>query len=314
MLLFKAEFEELANAVDKNFEAIKTAFRDLRTDKFVIFWQRVLSVSNHMNRNNASKDAKGFPLSNLLLLKDVKSTVDPSITLLTTVIDLIEQKEPEVLEIDKMAPDFGSAALAATTLMQQIPGLIAKLMPLEKEIKLCTQEIEFPFAAAMKEFIQQIAGHLQKLTVITREMELEVNFFGDNDFLGTPPYANVDSFARCWDQLKLEHTGKNKRAQRNAECYAFFMNVAVFLGYLQKTRLFLEAKKKKEQQNKAPRKKTSIKQKRDSKGEVSSADVVDSVVNQLHGRDAFTSLRRKRDRTRRESAKLPPTVTLIAHS
>lgn len=84
------------------------------------------------------------------------------------------------------------------------------------------------------------------------EIETEVEFFGDNDFLGSPPYANVDSFARSWDLIKvgvfictlsnnpqLDHPGKAKRAKRNSECYAFFLNIAQFLSFLQVHSAFL---------------------------------------------------------------------------
>lgn len=34
-------------------------------------------------------------------------------------------------------------------------------------------------------------------------IEKEVEFFGDNDFLGSPPYPNVDTFSRCWEMIKV---------------------------------------------------------------------------------------------------------------
>jgi len=230
-------------------------------------------------------------------LKEVKSTVDPAINLLSTIIEFVESKEPHVLEIDKMAPDFSVAATAAASLMQQIPGLIMKLIPLEREIKACTDQKEVKFAEAMKEFIKRVAEHLRRLGSIIKIVETEIEFFGDNDFIGTPPYPNVDSFARCWDSLKLEHEGKNRRAQRNAECYAFFLNVHHFLVSVQKTRIFIEAKKKKQlqQQRKKPAKEK----------EMNNKDVVDSMVNQ-YGRAAYSRLRRRRDRVTSKRNSKPP--------
>jgi len=69
-------------------------------------------------------------------------------------------------------------------------------------------------------------------------------------FLGIPPYPNVGNFARAWDQVKVHHPGKAKRAARNAECYAFFVNVGAFLAILQKTRLYNDARKKKKEKEK----------------------------------------------------------------
>jgi len=89
--------------------------------------------------------------------------------------------------------------------------------------------------------------YLKKVSELVKEIEVEIEFFGDNEFLGTPPYANVESFSRSWDQIRIEHPGKASRARRNAECYAFFINVTQFLTALQKTRVFIEGKKQKNQ-------------------------------------------------------------------
>lgn len=43
-------------------------------------------------------------------MKDLKSTVDKTVTLLTTVVELIEARDPEILDIGKMVPDFEAAA------------------------------------------------------------------------------------------------------------------------------------------------------------------------------------------------------------
>jgi hypothetical protein len=60
-----------------------------------------------------------------------------------------------------------------------------------------------------KELIQVVVSQLQKIAAMVNEIESEVEFFGDNDFLGSPPYANVDSFQRSWDQLKVRSEGYN---------------------------------------------------------------------------------------------------------
>jgi len=222
-------------------------------------------------------------------LKDVKSTVDPSITLLNTIIEFLESKEPQLLEIEKLFPDFHTAALAGMNLMQQIPTLIVRLMPIEKEIKACTEPIEAPFKKEMKEFSSRVVKHLIKINEIIRKTEEEIQFFGDNEFLGSPPYAAIESFTRCWEQIKIEHPGKTKRAQRNAECYAFFINIAQFLSTLQKTHIFIEAKRKKQQKQQKP-----VKEKRKTINDED--DVVGSMVSQLQ-------IGRNRARTR---AHLPP--------
>jgi hypothetical protein len=166
-------------------------------------------------------------------LKGLKSTVDPSLTLLHSVTDLIETKEPEVLEIANWTPDFDAAALGALSLMTQIPMLINKLIPLEREVSQCTDPSEELFQQTMKEFISGITKHMTWVAELCREVESEVEFFGDNDFLGSPPYPNVDAFQKSWDLIKVEHPGKVSRAQRSAECYAFFVNISQFLSALQ---------------------------------------------------------------------------------
>jgi hypothetical protein len=251
MILFRIEFDDMRTALEKFKEDVQRAFKNLRSEQFVKFLQMILNVSNYMNRfNAAAKDAKGFPLSNLLLLKDLKSTVDRTVTLLTTVVELMENKEPTILDIGKLAPNFESAATGALNIMLHIPSLIVKLMPLEKEVKSCTERNEAPFKFSMQELIKEIAVYLKKVSELVKEIEIEIEFFGDNEFLGSPPYANVESFTRSWDQIRLEHPGKATRARRNAECYAFFINIAQFLTALQKTRVFIEGKKQKSQKAK----------------------------------------------------------------
>ena len=55
----------------------------------------------------------------------------------------------------------------------------------------------------MKELIQVVVRQLQKIAGMVNEIESEVEFFGDNEFLGSPPYANIDAFQRSWDQLRV---------------------------------------------------------------------------------------------------------------
>jgi len=284
-LIFKTEFLDMESSLEKQQSMIESAFKQLRSENFVTFLQRVLVVSNHLNKdNNAAKDAKGFPLSNLLLLKEVKSTVDPSITLLNTIVEFLEGKEPHLLEIEKLGPDFNNAGSASMTLMQQIPTLITKLMPIEKELKACTEQTEASFKKEMKDFSARVVKHLIKVNDIIRKAEEDIQFFGDNEFLGSPPYPAVESFSRCWDQIKIDHPGKTKRAQRNAECYAFFVNVGQFLTTLQKTHIFIEAKRKKQQRQQKP-----VKEKRKTMNDED--DVVGSMVSQLQ-------IGRNRTRTR----------------
>jgi len=123
------------------------------------------------------------------------------------------------------------------------------LMPLEREVKLCTDPKEATFKDFMKKFSASIAGYLQQLATQVAEIETEIEFFGDNDFLGSPPYPNVESFARAWDQIKIDHPGKAIRAARNAQCYAFLINISQFLVDLQNTRVFNEARRKKQERD-----------------------------------------------------------------
>jgi len=65
--------------------------------------------------------------------------------------------------------------------------------------------------------------------------------------MGSPPYPNVESFGKAWDQVKIDHPGKALRANRNTACYAFLINVARFLIDLQNTRVLNEARRKKQE-------------------------------------------------------------------
>ena len=97
-------------------------------------------------------------------------------TLLTTVIEMVEKKDPSILDIGKLSPHFELAAtgtflsffsssssysfllylfvyicfLGALQIMLHIPSLILKLMPLEREVRSCTELSETPFKHSMQ--------------------------------------------------------------------------------------------------------------------------------------------------------------------
>ncbi len=50
-----------------------------------------------------------------------------------------------------------------------------------------------------------VVKQLKKVAQMVTDIEEKVEFFGDNDFLGSPPYANVDAFGKAWDLIKVSH-------------------------------------------------------------------------------------------------------------
>jgi len=90
LLQYEVELEESIQEATKNREIVDKALHSLKDPLFKKFLQIVLAVANHMNQDNYNRDAKGFQLSSLLKLSEVKAQQS---NLLHFLVEFIKEKK-----------------------------------------------------------------------------------------------------------------------------------------------------------------------------------------------------------------------------
>jgi len=94
-----------------------------RSNKFKGILQLVLALGNCLNEGTFSGDANGFKVEGILKLKDTRSNTG-NYTLLHYLVDLMEEKRPDLLKFAEQMPHLKPGARDRMTLIiQELNGL-----------------------------------------------------------------------------------------------------------------------------------------------------------------------------------------------
>ncbi|KAL8189851.1 UNVERIFIED_CONTAM: hypothetical protein K2H54_015017 [Gekko kuhli] len=100
-ILFKLQFEEQVSNIKPDIMAVSAACEEIRKSRsFCRLLELVLLMGNYMNAGSRNAQTFGFSLSSLCKLKDTKS-VDQKTTLLHFLVEICEEKYPDVLRACK---------------------------------------------------------------------------------------------------------------------------------------------------------------------------------------------------------------------
>ncbi|CAH0480632.1 unnamed protein product [Peronospora belbahrii] len=235
------QFDAYVEEQRKLMESVSNACRELQAcEPLKEIFRVVLSLGNALNDGTSRGGAKGFRLSILLKLNQVKAA-DNSINLLNYVAKVLRAKDPAILDFDKSLPSLESASRvtmqvlkAGESAVRKAANLIcnelevhAKLpakeypqpdpvLGLDKEPKRISdrfQEVVKPIAVRAKKTSEQTAEDLENMT---KRFEETASYYGEDP---SSPDSGPDAFFSIFYSFAkvLQSADRDNERKRIAE-------------------------------------------------------------------------------------------------
>lgn len=225
-LFFKKRFQERLGDVKPKVEAVLKASKEVGSSrKLKKILEIVLAFGNYMNRG-ARGNASGFKVSSLNKIIDTKSSSNRSMTLLHYLIEMLENKFPEVVKLEEEMPNVH---IASKVNMQELEKEVAQIAlglrevetELEYQKKKSRTEKHDKFVSVMSDFktISSISfGKLQDVLADAKQKFQKVaTSFGEDPVKTTPEelFGTFDLFLQSFRDAKLDN--ENIRKKREEE-------------------------------------------------------------------------------------------------
>ncbi|XP_007442149.2 protein diaphanous homolog 3 [Python bivittatus] len=173
-ILFKLQFEEQVNNITPDIMAVSAACEEIKKSRsFSQLLELVLLMGNYMNAGSRNAQTFGFNLCSLCKLKDTKS-VDQTITLLHFLVEICEEKYPNVLSFLEDLQHLDKASrVSVESLEKSLKQMEGQLKQLEKDLETFPQseDTRDKFVTKMSSFLIQAKEQFQKLSRIHHSME-----------------------------------------------------------------------------------------------------------------------------------------------
>lgn len=219
---YMRSFEVRYGALEESVSILETARKETRNSKKLkAIMEYVLAVGNYMNGSTNRGECFGFKLDSLNKMLDVKSSVDPKMTLMHWVQIQVEANFPQ--NADLMV-DFTQLELAPR---QNVPTLQGDIGRLKGELNIVTSLQKNPnldegkMKAGLSSFVPRAEGLVEKLVarmeaVVAQIKEL-IAFFGEepkteaDEFFGA-----VATFVLAFDKAKKDTIRRKALEEKTA--------------------------------------------------------------------------------------------------
>eukprot|EP00005_Dracoamoeba_jomungandri_P003097 CAMPEP_0174260442 /NCGR_PEP_ID=MMETSP0439-20130205/9714_1 /TAXON_ID=0 /ORGANISM="Stereomyxa ramosa, Strain Chinc5" /LENGTH=1427 /DNA_ID=CAMNT_0015344689 /DNA_START=33 /DNA_END=4316 /DNA_ORIENTATION=+ len=216
-IIFTQEYEEVLDHLTKTARSIKIAVHEVKNNKKMkklLKW--VLDIGNYLNGGYFNAQAKGFKISSLSKIKDMKST-DLKTDLLAFLIEQLEEHDPHLLKLAESMPNLGKEYNEQLSAMNESLNHTVELMnSLENLIE--TQKPvsdDDTFFRYMKSFVKQSSPVINDLrdeiADIGEDFRDLAPFCGEA--VGTDAIKIISDFCDELD-LKLMLIEKEREAER----------------------------------------------------------------------------------------------------
>ncbi|XP_048576309.1 delphilin isoform X2 [Nematostella vectensis] len=190
-MLFRAQFDDKCDEVKPDLEAVIDAAAELRTsDKLQRVLELVLMTGNYMNKGNTRiAGAQAFKISYLTKLNTTKTTDNKS-TLLNFLVQKIEERCPELLDVkDDLRTVPIAAKVSGQLLATEVQDLSRRMKGIKDDLisfqALASQKEEDRFTEVVINIIEETEGKLEELLDLQKKMNEDfrdvVKFFGEKD-------------------------------------------------------------------------------------------------------------------------------------
>jgi len=151
-------------------------------------------------------------------------------TVLHSLITLIEEKSPEIMDFAKKnQPLFMNAIKAMAYFQSFFPKIIQKLCLVEAEYHSCP---ESEFKSKLENFRDLLIEESESMNTKLITIDDEIVFFGNNENQLAPD-STINDIKRLWIELRdigiFPGSECVKRAKRDEDRYTFFVTIELFL-------------------------------------------------------------------------------------
>ncbi|KAM7299560.1 disheveled-associated activator of morphogenesis 1 [Ixodes scapularis] len=222
-LYYKKKFQERVADCKPKIVAVLEASKEVqRSKRLKKLLEVVLAFGNYMNRGQRG-NAVGFKLSSLNHLADTKSSTNRNFTLLHYLIETLEKKFKDILQLEEDIPHAKKAAkVNLGELSREIQDLKTGLSEVQRELEfLRGQPAQHgdKFVLVMKEFITGATYKFSELEDSFQDMksryEKTVRRFGE-DPLQMPPdefFGIFDSFLTSFSEARNDNENFKRRKE-----------------------------------------------------------------------------------------------------
>uniref|UniRef100_A0A8C9AVS0 Dishevelled associated activator of morphosis 1 n=1 Tax=Prolemur simus TaxID=1328070 RepID=A0A8C9AVS0_PROSS len=224
-LYFKKKFAERVAEVKPKVEAIRSGSEEVfRSSALKQLLEVVLAFGNYMNKGQRG-NAYGFKISSLNKIADTKSSIDKNITLLHYLITIVENKYPNVLNLNEELRDIPQAAkVNMTELDKEISTLRSGLKAVETELEYQKSQPPQPgdkFVSVVSQFITVASFSFSDVEDLLAEAKdlftKAVKHFGEEAGKIQPDefFGIFDQFLQAVSEAKQEN--ENMRRKKEEE-------------------------------------------------------------------------------------------------
>uniref|UniRef100_A0A8C5VK87 Dishevelled associated activator of morphosis 1 n=1 Tax=Microcebus murinus TaxID=30608 RepID=A0A8C5VK87_MICMU len=222
-LYFKKKFAERVAEVKPKVEAIRSGSEEVfRSSSLKQLLEVVLAFGNYMNKGQRG-NAYGFKISSLNKIADTKSSIDKNITLLHYLITIVENKCPNVLNLNEELRDIPQAAkVNMTELDKEISTLRSGLKAVETELEYQKSQPPQPgdkFVSVVSQFITVASFSFSDVEDLLAEAKdlftKAVKHFGEEAGKMQPDefFGIFDQFLQAVSEAKQENENMRRRKE-----------------------------------------------------------------------------------------------------
>ncbi|XP_066602802.1 disheveled-associated activator of morphogenesis 1 isoform X2 [Prorops nasuta] len=220
---FAASIAELTPRMRAVLEASRQVARSRRLRKLL---ELVLALGNYVNRGNARGNACGFRLASLNRLVDTKSSCSKGTTLLHYLVQVLESRFREVLDIEEDMPHVRTAArVSMADLQKEVANLKNGLQDVQREIEFHRGQAQVlqgdMFLPAMRDFQAQATCRLAEAEDLFQDMKTRfdraVRLFGE-DSAGVQPdefFGIFENFLQALAEARQDVENMRKKVEED---------------------------------------------------------------------------------------------------
>jgi len=170
--VFKREFSLKSQEVREDIRLVNQGISEVaRSTKFKGILQLILAIGNSLNEGTFSGDAAGFKAEGILKLKDTRSSTG-YYTLLHYLVNLIEEKRPELLKFADQLPHLKPGVKDRIGLITADVNLLKKsIANIESELKLAQADPTDIFSKKITLFYKDAKAESEKVELGVKEMQ-----------------------------------------------------------------------------------------------------------------------------------------------
>ncbi|GAM19525.1 hypothetical protein SAMD00019534_027000 [Acytostelium subglobosum LB1] len=220
--IFKQKMASQIEEIQPDADALLRSSQVLRENRRLQqLLEIILSLGNFINGGTPRGDVYGFKLDSLLSLGDVRSPTDSKLTLLTWLIQFLEQKHPDLLNVheDIAVVDEGKR-VSVQNLKSELGGLRKGINQVKQEVELAEGVSKNVLNNFLSQAQDQVTALEKKVNQACESFTAAVQHYGEDTKTATPEefFATVGrfraEFKRCYEQLLKDRENATKMAAR----------------------------------------------------------------------------------------------------